>query len=143
MTDNLTITLLEKPDPVDAKFVQDRLREYNISKVGDDDHHQTLGIFLRDPEGNIMGGLLGDTYWGWLYVSTLWIDDRLRGQGYGENLLASAEQEAVRRGCHHAHLETMSFQALPFYAKHGYIVFGVLDDLPAGHKKYYLQKKLG
>ena len=142
MTDNLSIFLLETPDPAEAKFVQDRLREFNISKVGDDDHHQTLGIFIRDPEGHILGGLLGDTYWGWLYVSILWIDERLRGQGYGEKLLAAAEQEAIRRGCTHAHLETMSFQALPFYEKHGYTMFGVLEDLPTGHKKYYVQKRL-
>ena len=142
MTDDLAITFLETPDLADSKFVQDRLREFNISKVGDDDHHQTLGIFVRDPDGRILGGLLGDTYWGWLYVSILWIDERLRGQGYGEKLLAAAEQEAIRRSCKHAHLETMSFQALPFYEKHGYTVFGVLEDLPEGHQKYYMHKKL-
>jgi GNAT superfamily N-acetyltransferase len=142
MAENLTVTLLENPDPADADFVRDRLMEYNISKVGDDDHHRTLGIFIRDPEGHILGGLLGDTYWGWLYISILWIDERLRGRGYGEKLLAAAEQEAIQRGCSHAHIDTMSFQALPFYEKHGYTVFGVLEDLPAGHKKYYVQKTL-
>jgi GNAT superfamily N-acetyltransferase len=101
-----------------------------------------MGIFIRNPGGQILGGLLGDTYWGWLYVSILWIDERLRGQGYGEKLLAAAEQEAIRRGCSHAHLDTMSFQAQPFYEKHGYTVYGVLEDQPAGHKKIYLQKKL-
>jgi GNAT superfamily N-acetyltransferase len=142
MTNDLSITLLETADPEDAKFVQERLREFNEQKVGDEDHHQMLAIFIRDPEQNILGGLLGDTYWGWLYVSILWIDERLRGHGYGERLLAAAEQEAIRRGCKHAHLDTMSFQALPFYEKHGYTVFGVLEDLPEGHKKIFLQKKL-
>jgi len=142
MTHDLTITLQETPHPADAEFVQERLREFNRSKVGDEDHHQRLAIFIRDPEQQILGGLLGDTYWGWLYVSILWIDERLRSQGYGERLLAAAEQEAVRRGCKHAHLDTMSFQALPFYEKHGYEVFGVLEDLPEGRKRYFLQKTL-
>ena len=117
MSQNLTITIHETPLREDAEFVQTRLREYNLSKVGDDDHHRTLAIFVRDAEGQILGGLLGDTYWGWLYISILWIDERLRNQGYGEKLLAAAEQEAIQRGCTHAHLETMSFQALPFYEK--------------------------
>lgn len=142
MTEDLSITLIETADPEDAKFVQERLCEFNEQKVGDEDHHQTLAIIIRDPHQHILGGLLGDTYWGWLYVAILWIDERLRGQGYGERLLATAEQEAIRRGCKHAHLETMSFQALPFYEKHGYTVFGVLEDLPEGHKKIFLQKRL-
>ena len=142
MSQNLTINLQETPPSEDVDFVRERLREYNISKVGDDDHHLTMGIFIRNPGGQILGGLLGDTYWGWLYVSILWIDERLRGQGYGEKLLAAAEQEAIRRGCSHAHLDTMSFQAQPFYEKHGYTVYGVLEDQPTGHKKIYLQKKL-
>jgi diamine N-acetyltransferase len=32
---------------------------------------------------------------------------------------------------------------LPFYEKHGYIVYGVLNDMPIGHKRYSLEKKLG
>ncbi len=36
----------------------------------------------------------------------------------------------------------MSFQALPFYQKLGYTVFGQLDDLPIGHQMYFLQKAL-
>lgn len=142
MSHDLSITLQETPLREDAEFVQARLREYNISKVGDDDHHRTLAIFLRDAEGPILGGLLGDTYWGWLYISILWIDERMRNQRYGEKLLSAAEQVAIQRGCTHAHLETMSFQALPFYIKQGYTVFGVLENLPVGHKKYYVKKKL-
>jgi hypothetical protein len=40
------------------------------------------------------------------------------------------------------HLDTMSFQALPFYQKQGYTVFGILEDLPEGHRRYYLRKDL-
>ena len=53
-----------------------------------------------------------------------------------------AEGEAKRRGCHGAHLDTLSSQALPFYQKLGYTVFGQIDDLPVGHARYYLKKSL-
>ena len=34
-----------------------------------------------------------------------------------------------------------SFQALPFYQKYGYQVWGQLDDFPPGHTHYYLRKE--
>ena len=40
------------------------------------------------------------------------------------------------------HLDTFDFQAKDFYLKHGYEVFGVLDDCPKGHKRYYMKKVL-
>jgi GNAT superfamily N-acetyltransferase len=141
MSDKYSITLEESPAPEDTRFVFDSLQKFNFGIVGDDNHH-SLAIFLRDNEGHIVGGLLGDTYWGWLYVSILWIEESLRGQGYGDKLLGLAEQEAIARGCKHAHLDTFDFQALPFYEKRGYTVYGVLDDLPEGHKRLFLQKKL-
>ncbi len=137
-----TMTIEETPDPADAHFVFERLLEFNRSRTGFDDGHRRLTVFVRDEAGAIVGGLLGDTFWGWLYVAILWIDESLRGQGYGHTLLTAAEQEAVARGCHHALLDTMSFQARPFYEKHGYTVFGELHDIPVGHSRYYLQKQL-
>ena len=29
-----------------------------------------------------------------------------------------------------------------FYLKHGYEIFGILEDCPKGHKRYYLKKSL-
>jgi GNAT superfamily N-acetyltransferase len=139
---NYTIQLQEKLDQKDGDFVFNALAEYNNRQVGYGDNHQRLGIFIRDAEQKIVGGLLGDVYWGWLYIGILWIDEHLRGQGYGQQLLDLAEAEAVRRGCHSVHLDTMSFQARPFYEKNGYTVFGQLDNFPKGHTRYFMKKSL-
>jgi hypothetical protein len=37
---------------------------------------------------------------------------------------------------------TGSFNALPFYLKRGYTVFGELPDMPPGHTQYFMCKKL-
>ncbi len=129
------------PAEADLKAIREGLHRFNTEKTSDDGH-QTLTLFLRDERGTLIGGLLGDTYWGWLYVAILWLDERARRQGYGSQLLAAAEAEAVRRGCHHAHLDTMSFQALPFYEKHGYEAWGEIQDMPVGHSRIFLSKKL-
>jgi hypothetical protein len=34
------------------------------------------------------------------------------------------------------------FQAAGFYERHGYSVFGVLDDMPLGHKRFFLKRAL-
>jgi GNAT superfamily N-acetyltransferase len=103
-----------------------------------------LVVLLRDANGKLLGGILGLTWWGWLRIDIMWLDDAVRGQDWGTRLLQTAEAEALRRGCHHVFLDTMSFQALPFYQKLGYTVFGQLDDLPAesDHCMSFLQKPL-
>ena len=66
-----------------------------------------------------------------------------QGQGTGRRILIAAEEEALRRGCRYAWLDTFSFQARGFYEKLGYSVFGTLEDYPAGHSRYFLRKTLG
>ena len=51
------------------------------------------------------------------------------------------EQYAQSKGISNYHLETTSFQALPFYQKQGYEVFGQLPDMPPGHISYFLKKQ--
>lgn len=71
------------------------------------------------------------------------MDERLRGQGYGKELMARAEEDAVRRGATHAFLTTFSFQAQGFYERLGYRVVGTLDDYPPDGAYYLLRKDFG
>lgn len=137
-----TLTIESNPNPADRRIIGQGLDEYNRQHAGDS-NHQELAVLVRDADGHVLGGLLGDTYYGWLAINLLWVDAAWRGQGYGRALLRAAEAEAIRRGCHHAHLDTLSFQALDFYLKEGYTVFGQLDGLPPGHTRYFLRKELG
>lgn len=99
-----------------------------------------LAVFLRDEAGHILGGVAGNTVWGWLQIKLMWVADGLRGQGHGARLIRAAEQEAFARGCKQAWVDTFTFQALGFYQKQGYTIFGVLDDFPEGHTRYFLKK---
>lgn len=136
------LEIVREPDGHDAQVVRDAVYAYNRSKAGDQEY-EPLTIFLRDGRGRLVGGLIGSTYWRWLKTDFLWIAEDLRGQGHGRQLLMVAEREALRRGCKHACLDTFSFQAKGFYEKLGYVVFGVLDDFPGEHRRYFLKKTLG
>ena len=129
------------PSERETGFVREALNNFNKGIVGEDGH-TPLNLVEYDGDGNIIGGLIGGTYWGWMYVDILWVDERYRGMGIGSRLLSEAEKEAIRRGCHHVHLDTMSWQAPEFYQKHGYEVVGILPDIPSGNQKYLLTKAL-
>ena len=129
------------PTENEIKYVREALDQFNNECVGKDGH-MPLNIVEYDENGNTIGGLLGGTYWGWMYVDILWVHEKHRHMGIGSNLLRAAEKEAIRRGCHHVHLDTMSWQAPEFYIKHGYEVIGVLPDIPSGNQKYLLMKVL-
>jgi ribosomal protein S18 acetylase RimI-like enzyme len=116
------------------------LLEYNSSQA-EPENWRGLYISVRDGNNQIVGGLIGYTHWEWLYVENLVVSQVLRGQGYGRALMMLAEKQAIQRGCKHAYVDTFDFQARGFYEKLGYEVFGVLEDYPPGHTKYFLQKR--
>lgn len=103
---------------------------------------EDMNIFIKSDDGTIVGGLLGASWWGWLYISVVWVHDDLQGKGFGTQLMQMAEDEASKRKCHSVVLDTHDFQALPFYQKLGYVIFGELEDFPPGHFRYYLKKRL-
>lgn len=137
----LSITLDHAPKPEDVARVRAGLRAFNEAAVGAA-HVQPLALYLRDATGEIRGGLVGYLAWQWLTVDLLWVDESLRGQGYGAALLADAERAARAAGCVAARLDTYEFQARPFYERHGYGVYGILEGYPAGTRQYFLRKAL-
>jgi ribosomal protein S18 acetylase RimI-like enzyme len=139
--DELTITLESSPAGTDIEVLSAGLSEHSLSKAFPYDH-QGLAIFIRNPRGEIVGGLAGATVWGWLHISLFWLAEELRGKGFGKELIGMAETEALARGCKHAHLDTFSFQALGFYQKLGYEVFAELEDYPQNARRFYLKKAL-
>lgn len=98
-------------------------------------------VVLAHVGGRLAGGLLGFTHWNWLFLKQLWLAAEFRGGGLGQRVVVTAEEEAVARGCAHVHCDTFGFQALGFYQRLGYKIFGQLEDYPPGHTRYYLQKR--
>jgi GNAT superfamily N-acetyltransferase len=117
------------------------ISDYNALQAGDD-HGKNLCFVLQAPDQEIVGGVIGATYWNWLFINLMWIREDLRGRGYGHRLLELAEEEARQRGAKNAYLDTFSFQAPGFYQKQGYQVFGELQDFPEGHQRFFMKKQL-
>jgi GNAT superfamily N-acetyltransferase len=100
-----------------------------------------LVIPIRGGDGILAGGFWGATMFEWLHVGLLFVPESLRSQGVGSALMTAAENEARKRGCRGAFVDTFSFQAGPFYSKLGYTQFGTLEGYPPGHSQLYFCKR--
>ena len=125
----------------DQAFIRDTINEFNMHVTGDR-MYSPLVIFIRDQDNTIIGGILGDIWGGWLHINFLWITETLRRHGFGQQLVTEAEIQARAQNCRGVFVETFSFQALPFYEKQGYKVFGEIADYPQGYTYYFLRKNL-
>lgn len=72
----------------------------------------------------------------------LWVDESVRHDGYGSQLIHKIEDIAKEKGCRLILLDSFSFQAPEFYKKHGYREYGVVEDHPKGYSQHFLEKRL-
>ena len=139
---NLTI---KNGNQEDSDYIIEKLVEYNLSKVPQTQEvaYVWLNKIVENDDKEVVGGILAKMYcWNVIYIDALWINENYRGFGLGEKLLFEIENIAKKEKCYLIHLDTFNFQAKNFYIKNGYEVFGVLDDCPKDHKRFFLKKYL-
>jgi GNAT superfamily N-acetyltransferase len=134
------LELTDEPTEADVAALVAGLMAFNEPHLGRSDFRR-LGVLARR-QGRLAGGLVGETGRGFLFVDLLWVAEEARKSGLGSRLLAAAEGEALRRGCHAAWLDTYDFQARPFYERHGYALRTTLGGLPNGHAWLVMAKDL-
>lgn len=138
----LRVCLEAQASSADIQWVNSRMAQYNHERSGGLDW-MALNLFLRDSTGKLQGGLLGWTLWSWLHIDTLWVEESLRGQGYGLRLIEAAERAGRIRGCTLIEVDTFNFQARGFYEKAGFELFGTLTGVGGGRfERYYLRKEI-
>lgn len=137
---NFTIdTALEK----ESDYIDDEIVKFNSKKVEftQDNPFEKINYVAKSDQNKIVGGINSVLYcWKILYIDILWVNDSYRSKGVGTQLIKKVEKAAKQKGCHLIHLDTFEWQAKEFYLKHGYEIFGVLDDCPKGHKRFYMKK---
>ena len=136
------LVVTDEPGAEAEAVIRDGLSAYNFDKAGYRDH-RPLAILARDPgTGEVVGGLLGRTSFGLLYVERFFLPEKLRKRGLGTRILKAAEEEGRRRGCSRALLTTLSFQAPGFYERVGWEVLARIDCNPPGHTRFLMTKAL-
>lgn len=128
------------PAGADEQAVLDGLIGFNKAEGGPTGF-QPIGVLLKDDDGRTIGGLIGRAIYDWLFIALLHVPEACRGQGFGTQLMARAEAFARERGLAGIWVDTYHFQALGFYRKLGFTVFGTLEGHPRGGARYFLQKR--
>ena len=108
---------LENKESQKAQEIGNLIRAYNRSKR-EEAESEPLNLYVEDEKGNLLAGLVAETFGNWLEIEYLFVKEELRGQGIGSRLLQQAESEAKNRNCRFAFVNTYQFQAPDFYLSH-------------------------
>ena len=132
---------LEDTESQKAQEIGNLIRSYNRS-IRETAESEPLNLYIEDEQGQLLAGLVAETFGNWLEIEYLFVKDDLRGQGIGSQLLQRAESEAKNRNCRYVFVNTYQFQAPAFYQKHDYQEVFTLKDYPCTGQRHYYQKDL-
>ena len=132
---------LENIESKRAQELANLIRVYNRANR-EPSKSEPLNIYLEDEEGNLVAGMVAETFGNWLEIEYLYVSDDLRGQGIGSKILETAENESRNRGCKYSFVDTFNLQAPKFYEKHGYKEVFALKNYPYTGERYYYTKEL-
>lgn len=136
----MSLKITTSPTPNEINEIYEGLLTHNLRYI-QMEQYSPLAVFKEENDKKI-DGITGDILGNWLRIRYLWVDKAYRGQNIGTELLQTMENTAKEKGAKYAEVDTFSFQALPFYQKQGFEIFGTLENYPVSDKKYYLRKAL-
>lgn len=122
-------TIEEKLSDYDESFIAYRLQG-NIQ----------IGI---EENGKLIAGLDACmTAFKILYVSTVFVEEKYRRQGYGTKLMQEMEKRAKELGANMIRLDTFNWQGKEFYEAIGYEMVGSYQNQAEGYAEYFFLKRL-
>lgn len=134
---------LQKIDPESLRIALEKFFSEQKAEVGIEDLPEKLLAYAALDQDIIVGGILAKQSYESIYINLLAVNPAYRERRLGSQLMKKMEEVAMEEGIIQITLTTMSYQALGFYQKQGYTIFGTLEDMPMrGVTKYYLNKRL-
>ena len=121
--------------------IENRLNEFDDSYIT----HKMNGCIQIgiEEDGKLIAGLDACvTAFRILYISTVFVDEGYRRQGYGMKLIREMEKRASRMGVNTIRLDTFSWQGKEFYEAMGYQAVGSYENLTDGYAEYFFLKRL-
>ncbi|MBT9431138.1 GNAT family N-acetyltransferase [Candidatus Sodalis endolongispinus] len=140
--ENYTLSVTDEIEPAFEQVIAGGLNRFNDEMTGYNDR-QPLAVIVRDAVTEApLGGILGRSSLGLLFLELFYLPPALRGNCLGSTLLATFEQQGRERGCRCAVLYTINFQAPAFYARYGWRAFGEIPCAPPGTSRIFMSKEL-
>lgn len=118
-----------------------QMERYNKKITSLYKNHYYYNYFIKN-DGKLLGGIEGHIWLGINHIDRLFIHERIRGQGYGKQLLKKAEDFGKEQKAFSIALENISFQnTLEFYLSQGFCVV-YEEEAQQGMTLYHLRKQL-
>lgn len=137
----MNIEVLEKPEQSLIDYLDKKIDEYNWANW-EVKERLPLAVQITNEDGAVVAGAAARSFGDWLLLDTLWVSEELRGQNIGSQLLEKMEQAGKKRNCKKCLLDTLNFQAMPFYERHGYEIQWIQEGYPKEGCKYFMVKDL-
>ncbi|MBW0236418.1 GNAT family acetyltransferase [Pseudomonas sp. D1HM] len=139
----MKIDILNSPTEKDNGILNNKFSEYlriQYPTLPPESEDKIFMVVAHDEAGDYIGAIRCHCYWDGLEIDTFWVKESQRGRKIGSVLLEKAETIGANNGAVVAFLKTVD--AKPFYERHGYETYGVLEDRPIGTSLYHLKKRL-
>jgi GNAT superfamily N-acetyltransferase len=137
----MNIEVLEDPEQELIDYLDKKIADFNWANW-EVSERTPLAVQVKNESGEVIAGAAARSFGDWLLLDTLWVSDELRGQSVGSKILKEIEVAGKNRGCTKCLLDTLDFQAMPFYEKHGYKTEWVQQGYPKTGCKYFMVKVL-
>jgi GNAT superfamily N-acetyltransferase len=137
----ITVEVEDDPQGEALRGLMAGVKRYNDDALPQMNKH-TVTVTIRAEDGALLGGAVGRIAADSMYVEVVWTDDKVRGTGFGRQMMVLLEDAAKTRGASEIWLYTMSFQAKPFCEKLGYSQFA---ELPWNHgrmARHFMRKDI-
>jgi len=137
----MNIEVLQNPEQKLIDYLDKQIADFNWENW-EVQERKPLAVQIKNAQGEVVAGAAGRSFGNWLQLNTLWVSENLRGQDIGSQILKSFEDAGKKRGCVTCLLDTLNFQAMPFYEKYGYETQWIQEKYPKTGCKYYMTKQL-
>jgi GNAT superfamily N-acetyltransferase len=125
----------------EEKFVISSLKKHTSDVKGVNTKDEPFSVLVFNSD-ELVGAVIGKTFWNWLYADLVWVAEKCRGSRIGTDIMAKTEEKARMMGLTGIYLWTETWQAPAFYSKLGYENYVVFNDFPPGHKRLGFRKYL-
>lgn len=123
------------------KKIYEGFSHHAIEMTGHDEKFDSIA-FVAMEGAMFAGAVVVERFWHALHVKYVYVSDHYRNQGLGSRLMDRALAYGLEQNCPFAFVETMSFQALDFYQKMGFVLDFTRSGYAHGTSFHYLSKKL-
>ena len=136
------ITISKEPATPDVtECLTQRIGNHSLQKLGIAGKGDSVAFVAKDGD-TFAGGITVEVFYGLLHIKLLFVEDVYRKYGIGKKLMEEALNFGREMKCRQAFVETLSFQALGFYQKLGFLLEFSRTGYTCGVENHHLRKDL-